>query len=351
MTRRCHGTIAHSVSAGAARPVGERGRGSARLARWMTPPGSAVRSSPVVRALATSALFVASWSFLHVWFFQHEYAQEAGEDVVLYQSYGDAMKDGDVPYRDFAVVYPPGALPVFVAPAPADDYNCVFEAEMLLCGLALAFLVGLATSWWPWACSVGLAPVLVGDLMQTRYDLWPALLTAGTMLALLRDRHRLGWALLGAAVIAKGYAICLVPLAAFWTARRAGRPELLRAAAWGAGVAAVVLVPFLALAPHGTWGELPGPVRAAPADREPRRRDPDDREARGGRVHLRLAQHPRPPRPAPGRRVRGGRARGAPLVLVAVRARRRRGGSLLAGTPRRSVTAFVAFGKVLRRST
>ena len=75
----------------------------------MTPPGSAARRSPVVRALATSALFVASWSCLHVWFFHDEYAQEAGEDVVLYQSYGEAMKNGDVPYRDFAVVYPPGA--------------------------------------------------------------------------------------------------------------------------------------------------------------------------------------------------------------------------------------------------
>ena len=142
---------------------------------------------------------------------------------------------------------------MFVAPAPAGDYDRAFEAEMLLCGLALAFLVGLATSWWPGLVLVGLAPVLVGDLMQTRYDLWPALLTAGTMLALLRDRHRLGWALLGTAVIAKGYAICLVPLAAFWTARRAGRAELRRAASWGAGVVAVVLVPFLAVAPHGTW--------------------------------------------------------------------------------------------------
>jgi uncharacterized membrane protein len=73
------------------------------------------------------------------------------------------------------------------------------------------------------------------------------------MLALLRDRHRLGWALLGAAVVAKGYAVCLVPLAAYWTARRAGRREVARAATLGAAVVLVALVPFFAIAPDGTW--------------------------------------------------------------------------------------------------
>ena len=208
---------------------------------------------PAVRALATSALFLVAWGFLHVGFFHREYAQEAGEDVVLYKSYGDAVKAGQVPYRDFAVVYPPAALPAFLAPAPAGDYNAAFEVTMLACGLALAFLVGLATASPPGLLLVGLSPVLVGDLVQTRYDLWPALLTTAAMVALLRDRHRLGWALLAAAIVAKGYTVCLVPIAAYWTARRAGRGELLRAGAWGAVVAAVLVLPFVAISPGGLW--------------------------------------------------------------------------------------------------
>jgi hypothetical protein len=218
------------------------------LARWMT-----LRLRPVVRALATSALFLAAWGVLHVGFWHRDYAQEVGEDVVLYESYGDAVKDGQVPYRDFAVVYPPAALPAFLVPAPAGDYARAFEITMLACGLAMAFLVGLATPSLPGLLLVGLSPPLVGSLAQTRYDLWPALLTTGAMVALLRDRHRLGWAVLAAAVVAKGYTICLVPLAALWTARRAGRVELGRAAAWGAGVAAVLVLPFLALSPGGLW--------------------------------------------------------------------------------------------------
>jgi hypothetical protein len=219
----------------------------------MTLRGLEARRRPFVRAIATSALFLVAWGFLHVGVFHREYTLEAGQDVGIYQSYGDAVDNGGVPYRDFGVVYPPGALPAFIAPASAGDYDRAFEVEMLLCGVAMAFLVGLATSWWPGLVLAGVSPVLIGDLMQTRYDLWPAALTAGAMLALLRDRHRIGWALLAVAVISKGYAACLVPLAAFWTARRAGLPELRRATAWAAGVVVIMLLPFFIVAPHGTW--------------------------------------------------------------------------------------------------
>jgi uncharacterized membrane protein len=211
------------------------------------------RRRPFVRAIATSVVFLIAWGFLHTGVFHREYKLEAGEDVGIYQSYGDAVHHGGVPYRDFAVVYPPGALPAFIVPAWAGNYDRAFEVEMLACGLAMAFLIGLATSWWPGLLLAGVSPVLIGDLMQTRYDLWPAVLTTGAMLALLRDRHRLGWALLAAAVVSKGYTACLFPLAAFWTARRAGLPELRRAASWAVGVIVVVLLPFFIVAPHGMW--------------------------------------------------------------------------------------------------
>ena len=44
-------------------------------------------------------------------------ADDARRDVPLYQSFGDQMADGEVPYRDFRVEYPPGSLPVFLLPS------------------------------------------------------------------------------------------------------------------------------------------------------------------------------------------------------------------------------------------
>ena len=70
----------------------------------------------------------------------------------MYQRYGNAIADGEVPYRDFSVEYPPGALPVFALPGlaePGHDQNVTtgfrhaFETLMWLCGagalLAMAF--------------------------------------------------------------------------------------------------------------------------------------------------------------------------------------------------------------------
>jgi glycerate-2-kinase len=59
------------------------------------------------------------------------------------------MLDGRVPYRDFPVEYPPGALPVFALPAVVTPhggyaaYAVAFQWLMALCGAALAAAVAL----------------------------------------------------------------------------------------------------------------------------------------------------------------------------------------------------------------
>ena len=79
---------------------------------------------------------------LHHGFYRHSQIV----DTPIYQRYGDAIANGQVPYRDFQLEYPPAALPVFALPSllRSDDgdlngYRDGFEAEMLVCGaLALA---------------------------------------------------------------------------------------------------------------------------------------------------------------------------------------------------------------------
>ena len=44
------------------------------------------------------------------------YAHGRIVDTPFYQGYGLQMRNGLLPYRDFSVEYPPGALPVFLAP-------------------------------------------------------------------------------------------------------------------------------------------------------------------------------------------------------------------------------------------
>jgi hypothetical protein len=163
------------------------------------------------------------------------------------------MKAGAVPYRDFAVEYPPGALPAFVVPSLlGGSYATTFAWLMAACGVALVLVVAPAR---PGAAFfVALAPVLSGSLILSRFDLWPALLATGAVVALLSERHALGWGLLGAAVAAKLWPVAFVPVALVWSHRR-GR---IRSSLWGAAVVVAAFLPFVVLAPGGLWSSLSG---------------------------------------------------------------------------------------------
>ena len=186
---------------------------------------------------------------MHRWFWAHG----AIVDWPTYQAYGDRMKAGAVPYRDFPVEYPPGALPVFLLPSLlGGSYAATFAWLMAVCGVALVLVVALARP--SAAFFTALAPVLIGSLILSRFDLWPALLAIAALVALLSERHALGWGLLGAAVAVKLWPLAFVPVALVWSHRRG----CVRSSLWGVGVAAAAFFPFLVLAPGGLWSSLSG---------------------------------------------------------------------------------------------
>jgi uncharacterized membrane protein len=209
---------------------------------------STLRSRPEV-AVAAGGLFLICWGLVHLGFWSHG----ALVDWPTYQRYGDAiLNHGLVPYRDFAVEYPPGAIAVFILPAAFGNYAAAFAWEMAVLGLMLVAVVAAVRR--EAAFYVAFAPLLAGSLILSRFDLWPALLTVAALAALLRERHLLGWGLLGAAVAAKLWPLVLVPLVLAWS-YRAGR---IRAALAGLVVAVAVFAPFAIVAPHGVWDSVRG---------------------------------------------------------------------------------------------
>jgi hypothetical protein len=202
-------------------------------------------------------LFAASWALLHARFFTAEQIV----DTPVYQSYGESVLGGHIPYRDFELEYPPAALPVFVAPAlaPAADYSRYFDLLMLACGAAaialLAFTLAAAGAssarLYAAIAFASLAPLALGPVILTRYDLWPAALTAAALAALVLERRHLGFAALALAVAAKLYPVVLVPLALAYVARRAGGRAAVGALGVFAGVLAAAVLPFVLAAPGG----------------------------------------------------------------------------------------------------
>ena len=186
---------------------------------------------------------------------------ERFRDVHLYQGFAEAVFDGRVPYRDFFMEYPPGALAVFLPPAAfgSSHYNDAFKCLMALCGVATLVLVASllarlgvsATRLWAGVLLFALSPLALGPISLNTYDAWPALLTVAALSLLLSGRDVAAFALLGAAFAAKVYPVVLIPPAAIFVWRVRGRAFALRGLTAFAAVAVLFLVPFLVLAPHG----------------------------------------------------------------------------------------------------
>jgi uncharacterized membrane protein len=101
-----------------------------------------------------------------------------------------------------------------------------------------------------------LAPLALGSVVLSRFDLWPAALTVGALAALVSRRERLGLGVLAIAVAAKLWPGLLLPPALVFVWRRRGRREALVCAGIFLAVLAALFVPFLALAPDGVWSSL-----------------------------------------------------------------------------------------------
>ena len=215
------------------------------------------RARPELTAAVAAVVFLLAWGALHFGFYEREQIV----DTPVYESYGRAMADGQVPYRDFEVEYPPLALPVFLVPALGDgDYRAAFETLMALLGCFLVLFVAYAARelglGFGSVAFVALSPLLIGSVILTRFDLWPAMLTAAALAALVAGRLRLGHLALGLAIAAKLYPGVLLPLAVAYAWRREGRREALRGLGLTIGIVAVTYLPFLLIAPGDTASSI-----------------------------------------------------------------------------------------------
>lgn len=143
-----------------------------------------------------------------------------------------AIKDGDLPYRDQEIEYPPLSIPVLIGPIYLDDstqgFVDGFMWEMLVFDLAIVVLIALAlpgdtrrvlsaigvyTVGVVILSGVVLDPSLIdtGPLILTRFDLVPALFVLAAVLARDRARSATWSALLSVGAAIKAFPLFLYP--------------------------------------------------------------------------------------------------------------------------------------------
>lgn len=179
-------------------------------------------------------------------------------DLTLYYQYSFRLLHGQLPYRDFALEYPPLALLPFMLPRlatlglPIDfsGYVWLFLLQNAIFSTLIALIIARIH---PAASALAFYALLVAvsaPLLPWRYDLFPALLTALALLCLLSGRP--GWAgiWLGLGIAAKLYPIVLLPIFGAYYAASRSRPALTRLAVGCVGATAAILLPFALLGPE-----------------------------------------------------------------------------------------------------
>lgn len=215
-----------------------------------------MRTSARVPAAGACLLFLACCSLPWVGLWNPAGVADTG----LYSLYGSQMAHGLVPYRDFFVEFPPGALPALVIPAlPGSHYVVWFKIFEFLCGAGTLVCLGVILARlrvsqrnaWITLGLTAVAPAALGAITLNSFDYWPALFMTAAIAALVSDRHKLGFALLGAATAAKLFPAALLPVALLYTFPRLDRdrrhgPLIAYICALGA-----IVAPFAILGPGG----------------------------------------------------------------------------------------------------
>ncbi len=139
-------------------------------------------------------------------------------DVTELHSYGDAVLSGQVPYRDFAVEYPPGSIPLFTLPALGHFVTWYRVENAVGWALVLSLTAVLLYDVYPGrrgnALLLGvlaLVPVVLAPFSLMRFDGWPTACVLAT-LVLLRRHPNLALLALGIGTLVKTWPILLLPL-------------------------------------------------------------------------------------------------------------------------------------------
>jgi hypothetical protein len=214
-------------------------------------PGVRTQKSVVVLACLMHAT-----AFAYIMLFTRD---RADWTIGVFYKYASLMHAGHVPYRDFAIEYPPLAAVVFWLPRVAVHtlvaYRVAFALEIFifdLCGAVVALwararfapriapggVVLAQPLWLMWAGR---------SLVFDRFDLATAVLML-LAIALFVDRHeRLAWVVIGLATALKLYPLVVTPLLALATGQRRRRDQAVGDAA---AFLAAILVPSVVVA-HG----------------------------------------------------------------------------------------------------
>ncbi len=187
-------------------------------------------------------------------------------DIGVYFNYADNILRGLIPYRDFTLEYPPGALPFFVLPkiwaADLFSFRRLFMMEIMLVDLIGWFLLNIYGQKHGFSdkhmYAAGLLyitlPGLIGLVAYQRFDFIPAVITLAAVMLYQQRRWSWAWIMLGFGFAVKLYPLLLAPIFLVRAYHRKNLPkEIISGIAVALLSAGVFWLPYLFVSGQKFW--------------------------------------------------------------------------------------------------
>jgi hypothetical protein len=215
-------------------------------------------SAPWLAALALAIIFLLLWAGIGT--------RDLPGDLILYFDYANYVDDGLLPYRDVRIEYPPLALipillPFFSGTGAFISFEAAFAAEMAALAIAGGWLIwrlmarlmpdaSARERHWRMVAYVAAWPLL-GQIVTTRFDALPTVLTIAAVALWIERRERAAWIILALGVGVKLFPVVIAPLFAIdLLVRRGPRAAVTGGLTFMAACVAAFL-PGLLLSPDG----------------------------------------------------------------------------------------------------
>jgi hypothetical protein len=177
----------------------------------------------------------------------------------LYLNFASKVFEGQMPYRDFSLEYPPLALIFFIIPRLFTSdwliFSVLYQAEVLIfawLGLWVMYKIALRMGKTPWKLMTPyvLGILVIGPILGQQYDIFPAVMTLLSLYCFWLGRHKSSWFWLALGVMTKLYPAILIPvyLIIYWRNHQI-RP-LFSGIVTFSLTCLVMLIPFLITGPQ-----------------------------------------------------------------------------------------------------
>jgi uncharacterized membrane protein len=204
------------------------------------------------------ALFVAAHLIIFIVIF-HTIYKTPYSAVVVYFNYASQVLDGNLPYRDFSMEYPPFALVFFLIPrlfaSTWQGFSGAFQTEVLIFDLISLFIIyliarRLGKAPWKLLTVYTLAFLAMGPIIGQQFDIFPAVLTLLSLYFFWRGHHKISWALLALGTMTKLYPVVIAPVYVFYYLRNRQYHNLATTLATFILICLIILAPLLIISPE-----------------------------------------------------------------------------------------------------